>query len=104
MKEFHTNVMSLTEASEVPVNGGTQAEIVQHCRMKQMRQIAYCLDRPIRNGPGILEYPSGATGRLNSDLRERKLDLDGREHLADFIVKLAGDVATLFFLRSDLLR
>ena len=73
--------------------------------MQQVRQVAHGVQRAVGDRPRVLRAACGATaGGFDRALRDGELDLDRREHLADFVVQLARDAAPLLFLRGDQLR
>jgi hypothetical protein len=72
--------------------------------MQQVRKIADGRQRAIGNRPRVVEQGLGQTGRLDTSLRQRELDLDRQEHLPDLVVQLARDSAPLLFLRAHQLR
>ena len=70
--------------------------------MQQVREIAHRRAARHRRSIARRRAACAAPPRgLDGALRDRQLDLDGRQHLADFVVQLAGDAAALLFLRCE---
>ena len=72
--------------------------------MQQVRQIAHGVQRAVGDRARVLQRVDVDAGRLDRALRDGELDLDRRQHLADFVVQLARDAAPLLFLRGHQLR
>ncbi len=96
--------MPLAKSLGVPLNGRRKAQIVEQRRMKQVRQVADRVQGTVRDRAGVFEQVQRPARRFNGVLRERQLDLDGRQYLADFVVQFACDAPSFLFLRGKELR
>ena len=86
----------------MPFEGGNQAEIVEHGRAKEKSDVADGFDGGFGDGfyLGDLRLRDAVLGW--HEFRELPdFDKERAERLADFIMKFAGDGATLFFLGFD---
>ena len=78
-----------------------QAEVVEHRRMQQLRQVAHVLQRRFRDRAPLVERPARARVGLDAAHRHAHLHLDGGQRLPDRVVELAREAAPLLFLRGD---
>ena len=96
--DFHS--AALGNFASLPLEGGDEAEIVEHGRTEQQRHIAHhangVLDQALH---GFDARAIVGAGEARGQIAE--LDQDAGERLADFIVQLARDGAALGFLRLD---
>ena len=78
-----------------------QAEVVEHRRVEQLRQIAHAVEGGFGDSAGLLERGLRARVRARRPQRDADGHLDRGQRLADFVVQLAGEAAALLLLRVD---
>jgi tRNA A37 threonylcarbamoyltransferase TsaD len=87
------------DLARLPLQGGHQAQIVQHGGTQQQRHVAHHVDAALGELADGLHVAAqfGVAGRDGSQIAQ--FHQQRAQRLADFVVQLAGDGAALLLLR-----
>ncbi len=97
--EADLNAGPLRKTSRVRPQGGQKPQVIQHGRPQFPREPVHGFDHLLQQGLGIgqLLIPAVAVD-VRSFLQHGEVDADGGQDLPDFIVQLAADPFSFFFL------
>ncbi len=86
---------------DVPVESGDEAGFVEEDGMQGLGEATDVVERGLRDALHFLKI--GVDGRIGGEMLTGAADerADGGEHLAEFVVEFAGDVAESGFLGGD---
>jgi hypothetical protein len=88
---------TLLESLHLPTQSRRETEVIQNGRTKVEREISHTLQTLVKHRDIVVKPVHKIIGRLVTP-DDLEIDFRSGKDLAHFIVKLAGDCATLLFL------
>ena len=98
LDEFGADAGAVRKLPQIPLERVRQAEVVQHGRPQQLREVAHAAQRVVRHRARLPDRSSGAPIGADRLFGDRQLHLHGRQCLSDFIMQLASDAPALVFM------
>src|SRR5262245_43337792 len=97
--QLRSDAGAIGKLPQIPFEGVGKAEVVEHARTKQLRQITDASKGAAGDRPRLGEGRSSAFIRAHGSLRSSDLEIDGRQRLTDLVVEFARNGSALILLR-----